>query len=43
MLSADPRVKVVALAAYYLAILGAVLAIATLGAFETPTFVYQGF
>ena len=40
---ADPRVKVVALTCYYLAILVGVLVLATSGAFVTPTFVYQGF
>ena len=39
----DPRVKIVALTCYYLAILAGVLVIATSGAFTTPTFVYQGF
>ena len=42
-LSAEPRFRTVALAGYYLAILCGVLAIATLGAFDTPPFVYQGF
>ena len=40
---AEPRVRTVALAAYYVAVLGGVLLMSTLGAFETPTFVYQGF
>ena len=39
----DPRVRIVALTAYYVAILAAVLVLATHDAFTTPSFVYQGF
>ena len=41
--SADPRVRTIALTGYYLAILGALLVMATQCAFTTPSFVYQGF
>ena len=42
-LSADPRVQVVGLAGYYLAILIGIVVLGTLSAFTTPTFIYQGF
>ena len=42
-LCADARVRTVALAGYYLAIMGGVLLLATLNAFTTSPFVYQGF
>ena len=42
-LSVDSRVRSVVLTGYYLAILAGVLALSTLGAFTTPSFVYQGF
>ena len=42
-LSADSRVRGVALTGYYLTILLGVLLLSTFGAFTTPPFVYQGF
>jgi hypothetical protein len=42
-LRSDPRLRLVALTGYYLAILAAVIAVASFGAFDTPAFVYQGF
>ena len=42
-LCTDRRIRTIALAGYYLAILGGVFVLGTLSAFTTPTFVYQGF
>jgi hypothetical protein len=42
-LYADPRVRLLSLVVYYLAVMGGVLILGTLNAFTTPTFVYQGF
>jgi len=42
-LSSSPSLRVAALAGYYVAVAAAVFALATLGAFVTPSFVYQGF
>jgi hypothetical protein len=41
--SADTRVRLIGLTSCYLAILAGVFVLATLGAFDTPSFVYQGF
>jgi hypothetical protein len=43
MLSHDSHFRTAVLTGYYLAILGGVLLLATLDAFTTPSFVYQGF
>ena len=42
-LSASPRVRCLALTAYYLVILAGVLGLTTSAGFKTPTFIYQGF
>jgi hypothetical protein len=42
-LSTDPRANITVLTAYYLLILAGVFTISALGAFTTPSFVYQGF
>jgi len=39
----DPRVKILGLTVYYLAILGALMVMSARGAFSTPAFIYQGF
>lgn len=39
----DPRVRVVILTGYYLAILAGVMVLSTLSAFTTTSFVYQDF
>lgn len=39
----DPRLHIVGLTVYYLAILGGVMILGTLDAFTTSSFVYQGF
>ena len=42
-LEAHPRLRVVALAAYYLAIIAGLVALYGRGDFSTPPFVYQEF